>query len=205
MADHPRITAIVGTYCKGGVVDQLVDELLASAGADGAAVGKIYLLDTSIEFCTNCRLCTQQAGGARGICPIADQMTTVLDAVEASDSIVLASPVNFGTVTAVMKRFIERLVCYAYWPWGKPAPKVRRQKTARCAVLIASSAAPALLARLATPTVKLLKQAATLLGAQTVGVLFVGFAAREKDQRPGERARKKARRLGRKLAAVREP
>jgi len=195
-----KITAIVGSYRKEGVIDQAVDEMLAAARAAGAETTKIYLADTRIEFCTNCRLCAQQDGAARGFCPIADQMGEVLDQVEASDAIILASPTNFATVTALMKRFIERLVCYAYWPWGMAAPKTRNRQMPRRAVLVASSAAPALLARLGTSIIKLLKQAAGLLGARTVGVLFIGLAARKDRQDPGERIRKKARLLGRKLA-----
>ena len=200
MEKQVRITAIIGSYRKGGIIDQTVDEMLASAREAGAETTKIYLVDTRIEFCTNCRLCAQQDGAARGVCPIADQMGDVLDQVEASDSIILASPTNFATVTALMKRFIERLVCYAYWPWGAAAPKARARHLPRRAVLVASSAAPALLARLGTSIVKLLKQAAGLLGAKTVGVLFIGLAARQNRQDPGERVRKKARLLGKKLA-----
>lgn len=205
MADPVRIVAIVGTYRKGGVIDRMVDEVLASAQEEGAEATKIYLLDTHIEFCTNCRLCTQKEGAARGICPIADQMARILDVIEASDAIILASPVNFGTVTALMKRFMERLVCYAYWPWGMGAPKVRNTQTLRRAGLVVSCAAPALLARLMTPITGLLKKTAGLLGAKTVGVILVGLAAREERQDPGERARKKARLLGKKLAAGRLP
>ena len=195
-----RIAAIIGSYRKGGMVDQAVDELLASAREEGARVSKVYLVDTQIEFCTNCRLCAQQEGAARGICPVADQMAAVLDLVEDSDAVILASPTNFGTVTAVMKRFIERLVCYAYWPWGMAAPKARSKELPRRAVLIASSAAPAFLARFLTPIVKLLKQAAGLLGARSVGVLFIGLAAREERQGLDAGARKKARLLGKRLA-----
>jgi putative NADPH-quinone reductase len=205
MADRVRIAAIVGTYRKGGVIDQAVDEMLASAREEGAEVTKIYLVDTQIEFCTNCRLCTQQEGAARGICPIADQMTALLDLLERADAIVLASPMNLGAVTALMKRFLERLVCYAYWPWGMVAPKVRQKVMFRRAVLVASSAAPAFLARLLSPMVKQLKQGAGLLGAQSVGVLFIGLAAREKSQAPSERIKKKARLLGKKLAAGKLP
>lgn len=197
-----RITAIIGSYRKGGIIDQTVDEMLAAAREAGAETTKIYLVDTRIEFCTNCRLCAQQDGAARGVCPIADQMGDVLDQVEASDAIILASPTNFATVTALMKRFIERLVCYAYWPWGAAAPKARARHLPRRAVLVASSAAPALFARLGTSIVKLLKQAAGLLGAKTVGVLFIGLAARQSRQDPGERVRKKARLLGKKLACT---
>ena len=200
MEKRVRITAIVGSYRKGGIIDQAVDEMLASARDAGAETTKIYLVDTRIEFCTNCRLCAQHDGAARGMCPIADQMGDVLDQVEASDAIILASPTNFATVTALMKRFIERLVCYAYWPWGMAAPKVRNRQLPRRAVLIASSAAPAVVARLGTSIVGLLKKAAGLLGAKTVGVLFIGLATRENRQDPGERIRKKARLLGKKLA-----
>lgn len=35
---------------------------------------------------------------------------------DSADALVLASRVNVGTVTAVMKRFSERLVACAYWP-----------------------------------------------------------------------------------------
>ena len=201
MEKRVRITAIVGSYRKGGIIDQTVDEMLAAAREEGAETTKIYLVDTRIDFCTNCRLCSQQDGAARGICPIADQMGDVLDQVEASDAIILASPTNFATVTALMKRFIERLVCYAYWPWGAAGPKVRSRQMPRRAVLVASSAAPALLARWGTSIVKLLKQAARLLGARTVGVLVVGFAARKKLQDPGAHIRKKARLLGKTLAS----
>lgn len=195
-----KLTAIIGSYRKGGVIDQAVDEMLQAAREEGAQVSKVYLSDIRIEFCTNCRLCAQKDGAARGFCPIADELGALLDRIEASDSIILASPTNFATVTALMKRFIERLVCYAYWPWGKPAPKPRNRQMPRRAVLVGSSAAPALMARLGTSLVKLLKQAAGLLGARTVGVLFIGLAAREERQSPSERIRKKARLLGRKLA-----
>lgn len=201
MAGKRKVVAIVGSYRKGGVVDQVVDELLAAAASEGGEVEKLYLLDTQIEFCTNCRLCTQEREGARGICPIADQMTRVLDLVEGADAVVLASPMNFGTVTALMKRFIERLVCYAYWPWGMAAPKLRSKERPRRAVLIASSAAPAFMARFLTPIVKMLRQAAELLGGRTVGVIMVGFAAREKRQEPGSGGRAKARLLGKKLVS----
>lgn len=203
MGDPVKIAAIVGTYRKGGVIDQLVDALLVSAQEQGAQTEKLYLLDTHIESCTNCRLCTQEPGAARGICPIADQMTRVLDLVEGCDALVLATPMNFGGVTAIMKRFLERLVCYAYWPWGTRAPRLRSKEKPRRAVLIASSAAPAVLARLMTPITKTMRQAAELMGARTVGAVFVGLATREDRQAPGTRALEKARVMGKRLAAGR--
>lgn len=199
--DHPvRVTAIVGSYRKGGIIDSAVDEILASAREEGAEVAKIHLLDKHIEFCTNCRTCTQQERHKRGECVIDDDMGDILDEIERSDAIVLASPMNFWTVTAVMKRFIERLICFAYWPWGMNAPKVRNERKPKRAVVVTSSAAPSLMARLLTRTAGLLKSTSALLGAKTVGVLFIGLAAREQHQRIDEGTKNKARLLGKKLA-----
>ncbi len=195
-----KITAIVGSYRKGGIVDSAVDEILASAKEAGADVAKICLIDRQIEFCTNCRSCMQQEGVKRGECTIVDDMGAILDALDRSDAIVLASPMNFGTVTAVMKKFIERLGCLAWWPWGMNAPKMRNAPNVKRAVVVASSAAPAILARLSSQIVGLLKKAAAVLGARTVGVLFIGLAAQHPEQDIGKRARRRARRLGKKLA-----
>jgi multimeric flavodoxin WrbA len=201
MSNPMKVIAIVGTYRKGGVIDQAVDEILASVKEAGAETEKIYLIDKHIEFCTNCRNCTQQKGPQRGQCSIKDDMNGILDAVERSDAIVLASPMNFYTVTAVTKRFIERLVCYSYWPWGMPAPKWRDERKDKRALLIASSAAPAILARLTTKLVHLLKNVARLFRAKVTGVLFIGLCAQEQHKIITERTKKKTRLLGKKLVS----
>jgi multimeric flavodoxin WrbA len=200
MTARPRVTAIVGTYRKGHVIDAAVDEILAAAREAGAETEKIYLIDKHVEFCTNCRTCTQGEGPRRGNCTIQDDMQAILEQIDRSDSLVLASPMNFWTVTAVTKRFIERLVCYAYWPWGGLAPKQRNKLRQKRAVLVVSSAAPAPLIRLMTRMVGLMKGAAGLFGARTVGVLLVGLAAGEERADIGPRAKRKAQQLGRKLA-----
>lgn len=196
-----KITAIVGSYRKGGVIDTTVDEILTSAREKGAEATKIYLIDRHIEFCRNCRNCTQSEGRQRGECPIVDDMSSILDEIEQSDAIVLASPTNCGSVTAVMQRFHERLVCLAYWPWGTGIPKLRNTLKTKRAVVVASSAAPALIARLLTPVVKLLKQSVDALGAKTEAVLFIGLAAQQPGPKLGAQTLRRARRLGVKLAS----
>jgi multimeric flavodoxin WrbA len=201
MPSPTKVTAVLGTYRKDGVIDSAVEEILAAAREAGAETTKIYLIDRHIEFCTNCRVCTQQEGDSRGRCLLQDGIHALLDELERSDSIILASPMNFWTVTAVMKRFIERLICYAYWPWGKAAPKLRKRQKTKRALVVASSAAPSLLARLMTRMVSLMKGCAKLLGAKKVDVLFIGLVAGEQKADIGARARKRARRLGKKLAS----
>ncbi len=195
-----KIIAITGSYRKGGVIDQAVGEILAAAEASGATTSRICLTAARIEFCTNCRNCAQQDGMKRGICRIEDDLGKILDEIEDADGLVLASPVNFGSVTAVMKRFLERLVCYAYWPWGRKIPKVRNRQRDKRALLVTSSAAPSFLVRLQAGSTGMLRQAANLLGAKTTGILSIGFAATMKQPVLTERTRARARALGRKLA-----
>ena len=204
MPRSAKITAIVGTYRQGGAIDSAVEEILAGAREAGAEVTSIRLLDRRIEFCTNCRACTQQEGPARGKCPIDDDLGTILDQIEQSDAFVFASPMNFWSVTAVTKRFIERLVCYAYWPWGSKAPRMRSTERKKHAVIVASSAAPSLIARLLTPMVGHMKKVARLLGARKVDVLFIGLAAVQPRQDLSTRAKARARRLGQELAQATE-
>ena len=196
----PRVLAIIGSYRRNGVIDRLVDEVLASARDAGAEVSKIHLVDVHIEFCTNCRTCTQEAGGQAGQCVIQDDMHGILERIQQADALVLASPMNFWTVTAVTKRFIERLVCTAYWPWGAAAPRARNAVKNKRGLVVASSAAPAPLARATTRMVGLMKNTLKLLGARTVGVLFMGLSARDRAQCLSPRIVRRARRLGRRLA-----
>lgn len=194
-----RVTAIVGSYRRHGIIDQAVDEALLSAREEGALTSKIYLIDRDIEFCTNCRLCTQRPGEARGECPFTDDMAGILDEIEGADALILASPMNLNAVTAIMKRFLERLVCLAYWPWGTKAPKARISQKKRRSLIVCSSAAPAWVARLSSGMITMLKRSSNLMGARTVGILFIGLAASEKKQRLRRSTQEKARRLAKKL------
>jgi hypothetical protein len=81
------------------------------------------------------------------------------------------------------------------------SPKVRAQGKSRRAVVVISSAAPSLLIRLRTGIVGLMKTAAGMLGAKTIGVLTIGIAARAQKQDISGRTLKKARLLGRKLVS----
>lgn len=193
------VTAIVGTYRQGGTIDTAVDLILAAAHQQGAETVKINLLNKHLEFCTNCRSCAQQPGPIRGICPLNDDMIEIMTQLDRSSAIVLASPMNFGTVTALMKQFIERLTAYAYWPWGQSAPKYRFEQAVKPALLVASSGAPAILARLSSQILSLLKKTARVLGAKPIGVMFIGLAAQQPRQELSRKTRKQAQALGTQL------
>lgn len=194
-----KILAINGSYRRGGVIDQAVEAAASAARAGGAEVETVLLTDKRVEFCTNCRACTQAPGSERGACPIADDMSGILDAAEAAGGLILAAPVNFFNVSAVYRRFMERGTPYAYWPWGAAAPVFRLKAGGKRAVLITSSAMPSFLGRLLTGALRALKLTATTLGAKVAGTLFIGLSSLEEKPRLAPRDRRLAEALGRKL------
>jgi NAD(P)H-dependent FMN reductase len=195
-----KVLAILGSYRRDGVTAQAAREALAAAREAGAETELVDLLDARIEFCANCRACTQAAGEKRGACPLADDMAALLDKIDAADGLILAAPVNYFNVTALMRRFMERTVVYAYWPWGAAAPKPRIKKPFKKAVLITSSAMPSVMGRLFTGALRALRYAAEGAGAKVAGTQFVGMASLQERQALTSGEKRRARALGRALA-----
>lgn len=195
-----RVVAILGGYRKGGVTESAVEAVLDGARRKGAITQTIRLREHPIEFCTNCRLCTQSPGEERCKCVQDDDMEEILSAIEAADAVVLASPVNYYNVTALFRRFEERLLGYIYWPWGQNGPKLRNKRQPRKAILVASSAAPGFLIPLATGAARALRITAAMLGAKLIGHLWIGLAAGQQHHSLSPRTLARARRLGMRLA-----
>jgi multimeric flavodoxin WrbA len=196
-----KVVGIVGSYRKGHIIDSAVSAVLKGAQEAGAQTKKIYLLDKHVEFCDNCRACTQEKDVARGKCVHDDDMEEILKEIDAADGIVLGSPVNFSTVTALMKRFIERLIVFVYWPWTNAGPKMRSKTPDKKAVLVTSSAAPAFMGRIMMPNaLSVMKAAAKCIGAKVIARLYFGLVAGEKNRKLDPKALAKAFEAGWQLA-----
>ncbi len=201
---QPTFTVLVvnGSYRDDGITDQAVAAATGALVAAGARVETICLRDYPIEFCLNCRECTQAPGAAPGRCVLDDGMQALIDRIENAQALILAAPTNLGSVTAVFKRFLERLVPYAYWPWGQPYPLMRKRNSApKPALLISSSASPGWLARWLFGSARQLAMTAKIVGAKPVGVLFTGRVAGAPRAQLPPRARRRAERLARRLLA----
>jgi len=176
-----KALGVVGSYRKGGINDTVVEHILRGAAARGAETEKIFLADRNIGFCRNCRGCTQSPGDEPGSCGLADDVPELIRKCLAADLLVLASPVNFGSMTAVSKAFLERTICLAYWPWGRLAPEPRHLSGRRLAVLVTSSAAPSIYGRVgAFHSLADLGKMAETLHAEVVARLHYGLVARER-------------------------
>jgi multimeric flavodoxin WrbA len=123
-------------------------------------------------------------------------MQDLIEKIERADGYILASPTNFGSATAIFKRFMERLVVYAYWPWDMNAPQLRKdQAPKKKAVLVSSCAAPGILGRWIFGTRKQLKMTAKTIGAETVGILFTGLIGKEPHPRISERVQTRCKKV----------
>jgi len=194
-----QLLAINGSYRENGAIDQAIDVAVQAAMQNGATVEVIHLRDFPIEFCQNCRHCTQVPGEAPGECVRQDGMRELIGKIEAADGYILASPTNFYSVTALFKRFMERLLVYAYWPWGSYAPKFRKKKATKKAILIASSAAPGFMGRCFYTTVKQLKMTAKTIGARPVASIFIGLMSRQEHPALSDKVKRQVRGMVGKL------
>lgn len=195
-----RVLAINGSYRPDGAIDQAIAVAASAAAHNGFDVDIVNLRDFPIEFCRNCRACTQAPGEAPGECARQDGMAELIRKIEAADAYVFASPTNVGSVTAIFKRFMERLTPYAYWPWGAKAPVYRKQRATKGALLIASCAAPGWVGRLFYSTLQQLSKTARTVGARPLGTAFIGLVAQQAQSPLPQRATKRIQALVAKLA-----
>jgi multimeric flavodoxin WrbA len=104
----PRLLAIAGSPRRGGNSDTLLDACVAGAAAAGADVDRLVVASSGIGPCTGCNECSKD-----GFCVVLDGMQAVYPRIEAADAFVIATPVFFATVPAVLKAFYDR--CQPYW------------------------------------------------------------------------------------------
>lgn len=122
-----KILAINGSYRDDGITDQVINKIVKEVETAGANAEIILLREYPINFCQNCRECTQTPGESPGRCVQHDEMESLIQQIEQADGYILAAPTNFGSATAIFKRFMERLIVYAYWPWGTDTPEFRKK------------------------------------------------------------------------------
>ena len=103
-----KVLGIAGSPRRGGNTDLLLAEVMRGAASKGAEVKTIILSDLNIAPCQHCDACLKA-----GKCKVDDDMQMVYRELEAADRIVLASPIQFMSVTAQMKTMIDR--CQALW------------------------------------------------------------------------------------------
>ncbi len=103
-----KVLGIAGSPRRGGNTDTLLARFLAGATAGGAEVKTLSVCQLKISGCVHCDACLE-----KGICRINDDMQMVFREMESCDRLVLASPLQFMSVSAQLKALIDR--CQALW------------------------------------------------------------------------------------------
>jgi multimeric flavodoxin WrbA len=104
----PRVLAIAGSPRRGGNTDALLDACAEGVRRAGGEVDLLIVEKCGIGPCVGCNGCSRY-----GRCIVSDGMQEVYPRIDAADAIVVATPVYFATVPAVLKGFYDR--CQPYW------------------------------------------------------------------------------------------
>jgi multimeric flavodoxin WrbA len=127
-----KILALVGSRRKTGNTAGLVRALLEAAGKSGAETEQIFLGDYDIGACTGCEGCR-----ASWECVIKDDFQLLIDKLDATDGVVLASPTYWYSVTSDMKRFIDRCYCLIQFPKTRKAWISKYAESGKASVAVA--------------------------------------------------------------------
>ncbi len=99
-----RISTIYGNPKRGGFVHGCLDLLSNRLEEAGAVVERHHLRDLDIKDCQGCFRCFQS-----GLCVLKDDMQQLYEALRAADGLILGCSVRNETITALYKRFYERI------------------------------------------------------------------------------------------------
>ena len=105
-----KILGVEGSSRKNGNTEKLVKTILESASENGAQTAFYKLTEMNISLCLGCFNCRKT-----GACVTNDDMQLLHKEIQASDAIIIGSPVYMWQVSGQTKLFMDRLV-----PFIKP-------------------------------------------------------------------------------------
>jgi len=104
-----KAIGIVGSPRKKGNTEIITRYTLKAIGEEGIETELIGLAGLNIRPCNACAVCEKEE-----TCPIDDDLFPIYRKMKEADAIILASPVYFGSATALLKAFMERTGYIAY-------------------------------------------------------------------------------------------
>ena len=92
--------------CNTGI---LLKEAMKGAESKGATVEYVNLYDLSFTGCHSCLACKRD-GAAKNKCFWQDDLSPLIDRILKSESVIIGTPIYFGTPTAQFHALLERLL-----------------------------------------------------------------------------------------------
>lgn len=103
--DKKNVLVIMSAGTRFGNTDRLTDAYIKGLVEAGHSVTKVYLGSMRIEGCRGCGVCQRLTHQ----CAVKDGMQDIYPLFAECDTIIMASPLYFWTITSRLKAFIERL------------------------------------------------------------------------------------------------
>jgi len=108
-----NVLIINGSARINGNTEIIVNKIIDGSKGNGVDINLYDLKNKNISDCIGCYNCMKESQ-----CGIQDDMAEIYDAINKSELMILASPLYWCGVTALMKAFIDRLFLY-YHPQNK--------------------------------------------------------------------------------------
>ena len=93
-----KVVAIIGSPRRNGNTELLAAHALKAMAEEGIETELVPLAGLDIRGCTACMACSREED-----CTIQDDLWPVYEKMKAADGIILASPVYYGSCTALLK------------------------------------------------------------------------------------------------------
>ena len=100
-----NILVLMSAGTRHGNTDRLTDSFIQGQVEKGHTVTKVYLGSMKMAGCRGCGACQRNGNH----CVVQDDMQKLYPLFAACDTLVMASPLCFWTITARLKAFVERL------------------------------------------------------------------------------------------------
>ncbi len=104
-----KAIGIVGSPRKNGNTEILTQHALKAIAEEGLDTELVRLAGLDIRPCDACMVCRKGEP-----CPIDDDLLPIYSKMKEADAIILASPVYFGSATALIKALMERTGYMSY-------------------------------------------------------------------------------------------
>ena len=104
-----KAIGIVGSPRKNGNTEILTQHTLKAIAEEGLDTELVRLAGLDIRPCDACMVCRKGEP-----CPIDDDLLPIYSKMKEADAIILASPVYFGSATALLKALMDRTGYMSY-------------------------------------------------------------------------------------------
>ena len=124
-----KVLLVNGSPRKAMNTATVLEKIAEGARSARAEAEVVHLIDYSYMGCINCFRCKEPGGRHYGRCAIQDELTSILNKAHDADALVLGSPLYYGTESALMRAFMERL-WYQYTTFSLEEPTASPRKKA---------------------------------------------------------------------------